>query len=144
MLQAPATAIARPTPAASVRQAHTARLRALGLVPAALHAHVLHALEGLALEVLLEADPGRFTLLAGRDAADLLVIDADIAEDPATLAVRARSMMPAVHMAIITCYWSDREPILREVADILLYKPPRRGEWQRALARLGVMPAAAA
>jgi D-serine deaminase-like pyridoxal phosphate-dependent protein len=101
-------------------------------------------LEGLLLEIVLESDPARFALLATGQRADLLVVDADMAEDLAALAAMARSAAPALRTAIITGYWSDREPALRQIADVMLFKPPRRRAWHQALAQLGVLPLAAA
>ena len=119
---------------------HVARMRALGLVPASSHAHVRIALAGLALDVALESDLHAFTAMARGEGIDLVVIDADIAGDLARLRAAVR---PAARIAVLTGYWSEREPVLREIADVVLYKPPRRGDWQRALARAGVLSAAA-
>ncbi len=67
-----------------------------------------------------------------------------MAEDLAALAAMARSAAPALRTAIITGYWSDREPALRQIANVMLFKPPRRRAWRQALAQLGVLPLAAA
>jgi hypothetical protein len=98
------------------------------------------ALAGLALDIALEPDLCAFSALARGEGIDLIVIDADIAGDLPRLSAALR---PVARVAVLTGYWSEREPGLRDLADIVLYKPPRRGDWQRALIQAGVLPAAA-
>jgi hypothetical protein len=38
----------------------------------------------------------------------------------------------------VTCYWSDCDEALRDHADAILHKPPRRRHWEAALDRLQV------
>jgi len=73
-----------------------------------------------------------------------LLIDTELLGCPVDLCRFARSLRPDVKVFAVVYFWSEREEALRECADGLLHKPPRRREWEGVLRQLGVPLAASA
>ena len=66
--------------------------------------------EGEAFEIAVQADN----------------LDATLA--PSEAITQARSRWPGVRLAALSCWWSERDVLAREVADVVLHKPVRSSE----------------
>lgn len=111
---------------------------ALGLIAADLQPAVREAIAGF--RVRLEMSDATDLVVARIESGcpPFLLIDTELLGCPVDLCCFARSLRPDVKVFAVVYFWSEREEALRECADGLLHKPPRRPEWEGVLARLGV------
>ncbi|MEX0785397.1 MAG: hypothetical protein WD939_02060 [Dehalococcoidia bacterium] len=121
-----------------VRSRSQARLRALGLLARPLQHVVRDVMDGFALDIEFQPDLGLYVARVEADYPDVLIVDVDLAGGLVTLSPFARSLCPNLKLVAVTCYWSERDEGLREYADAVVHKPPRRNEWEAALDRLGL------
>ena len=63
-----------------------------------------------------------------------VIVDLDGVRAPADAVRLARTAWPGVRLAVLSHFWSERDSIARELADLVIHKPPRAQEL-RALIR---------
>jgi hypothetical protein len=111
---------------------------ALGLVAAELQPAVREAMAGFRVRLEMSAAVDLAVARIESSCPPFLLIDTELLGCPADLCCFARSLRPGVKVFAVVYFWSEREDALRECADALLHKPPRRREWEGVLQRFGV------
>lgn len=111
---------------------------ALGLIAAELQPAVREAMAGFRVRLEMSGAADLVVARIETSCPPFLLIDTELLGCPVDLCCFARSLRPDVKVFAVVCFWSEREEALRECADGLLHKPPRRREWEGALRRLGV------
>lgn len=111
---------------------------ALGLIAADFQPAVRDALIGFHLRLDMSDAIGLVVARIESSCPPFLLIDTELLGCPVDLCCFARSLRPDVKVFAVVYFWSEREEALRECADAILHKPPRRREWEGALRKLGV------
>jgi hypothetical protein len=57
-----------------------------------------------------------------------IAIDLDATVGPSEAIGTARSTWPDARLAVLSCWWSERDAFARETADVVLHKPVRSAE----------------
>jgi len=67
---------------------------------------------------------------------DLVILDVDLGYGSLrNLALRMREAYPGTRLGILLGWWDQREPELRNLCDMVIYKPVHPGQLAEALAR---------
>ncbi len=117
---------------------------ALGLIAAELQPAVREAMAGFPIRLEMSAAADLVVARIESSCPPFLLIDTELLGCPVDLCCFARSLRPDVKVFAVVYFWSEREEALRECADGLLHKPPRRPEWEGVLRQLGVPVVASA
>jgi len=99
--------------------------------------------DDLSLRHELVASPGELVERALCLQPASVFVDADAPGCAVDLLRALRSVVPDALLVALNGYWSEHEQALRAASDLMLYKPPRAGAWQRALRASGLGPAGA-
>ncbi len=71
---------------------------------------------------------------AGSASYQWVTVDLDGAAAPSEAVRLARRSWPDAHVAVLSCWWSERDTVARDLADLVIHKPLRSTEL-RALLR---------
>jgi hypothetical protein len=111
----------------------------VGLVPAPLHPDVRRAVEGLRFNLELLDDARLVAARIESGCPEIVLVDADVLGCPEALCRLSRSVRRDVKFVVLSCFWSEREEMLRACADAIVHKPVRDGEWRDLFGRLNVI-----
>jgi hypothetical protein len=125
---------ARVVPAAN----HQVVRGALACVAFGLRRQVARALAPFPLDLRLVGSLEELTSDLGVCSPDLLLIDTDLVGCPDEVCRLAHRLDPATTVLGISCYWSERDVMLRDCLDGILHKPLRSSEWNNVLEGLGL------
>ena len=77
---------------------------------------------------------------AGAGAYDCVTVDLDGAAAPSEAVRLARRSWPNARIAVVSCWWSEREQLARDLADLVVHKPLRAPELRAFLRAAGRDP----
>ena len=110
----------------------------VGLLPVALHPDVRRVAADLAVKLELSDAAGLVVARIASRCPEIVLVDSDLLGCPEALCRLSRSRRPDVTFVVLSCFWSDREEMLRACADAVVHKPVRDGEWRDLFGRLNV------
>ena len=113
----------------------------VGLLPVVLHPDVRRLAADLRVNLELSDTVGLVVARIASRCPEIVLVDADLVGCPERLCRLGRSMRRDVKFVVVSCFWSEREEMLRVCADAILHKPVRDGEWRDLLGRLSVIDA---
>ena len=112
---------------------------ALAFVAFGLRRQVAVAVAPFALKPRFAGSLDELTVNLEACSPDLLLIDTDLVGYPDEVCRLAHRLDPATKVVGISCYWSERDALLRTCRlDGILHKPLRSTEWNTALEGLGL------
>lgn len=111
----------------------------VGLLSASLQRDVRRVTADFRIKVELSDALGLVAARIESRCPEIVLVDTDLLGCPEGLCQLARSLRPEVRFVGLACYWSDRETVLRECADVIVHKPLRDAEWTALFGRLGVV-----
>lgn len=108
----------------------------LGLVPASLQPDIRRTAADLRVTLELSDAIGVVVARIESRCPEIVLVDTDLLGCPEGLRCRVRSWRADVRLVALTCFWSEREEMLRTCVDAVVHKPIRDGEWRDLLERL--------